>query len=308
MFPAILCLRARCSVVRALLRAAACRCARCLLLLGRLCVALRCCLLLLSPLCALLAAARSFVRCSALFACCCLVLRARFALLNTYPSPFVLNQKFEYSVGFEFRRRIMETLGLILLDSLDLGGHEPGAPLLVLEGGSPAQKVQMCDLEKHELLLHGLVRGSFERSMTEKALTGALTRIDRGRNFRLAGINSAWHRCEAMKMRMLFEYCMRQVKHPGFSRFVVVNRLRGVFVGAGGRLPGADTFSDVPDPAESQAAVSQQPSPDAAAAGDNDASAAPAGDNDASATPAGDDDASAEAFDATITQSSECEE
>ena len=132
----------------------------------------------------------------------------------------------------------MDALDLILLDSLDLGGHEPRAPLLMLEGGSPAQKVQMCDLEKHELLLHGLVRGSFERSMTEKGLTGALTRIDRGIHFRLAGINSAWHRCEAMNMRMLFEYCMRQVKRPGFSRYVVVSRLcrfrRGMWQAARG--------------------------------------------------------------------------
>ena len=216
----------------------------------------------------------------------------RFALLNTYPSPFVLNQKVACSDGFEIRRRIMATLGLILLDSLDLGGHKPGVPVIVLENGSHAQKVQMCDLEKHELLLHGLVRGSVEHWMTETAFTGALTRIDRGRNFKLAGINAAWHRCEAMKMRMLFEYCMRQVKRPGFSRYVVVNRLRGIFVVAGGRLPGADPGT------ESLPTESQQPSPDAAAAGQDDASAGPAGD----------DDASAAAVEAMSIESSECEE
>ena len=186
MFPAIICLRARCSVVRALLRAAACRCARCLLLLGRSCVALRCCLLLLSPLCALLAAARSFVRCSALFACCCLVLRARFALLNTYPSPFVLNQKFEYSVGFEFRRRIMETLDLILLDSLDLEGHEPGTPLLVLEGGSPSRNVQMCDLKT--------------RATSARSCARELRTLDDRKSFdRRIDAHRPWEKCPARR-------------------------------------------------------------------------------------------------------------
>ena len=81
----------------------------------------------------------------------------------------------------------METLDLILLDSLDLEGHKPGAPLLVLEGGSPAQKVQMCDLEKHELLLHGLVRGSVEHSMTEQSFH---RRIDAHR---------PWKKCQARR-------------------------------------------------------------------------------------------------------------
>ena len=55
LLPAVVHVACCCSVVRALLCAVACcclvLCARCLLLLGRSCVAPRCCLLLLSPAC-----------------------------------------------------------------------------------------------------------------------------------------------------------------------------------------------------------------------------------------------------------------
>ena len=93
---------------------------------------------------------------------------------------------------------------LLLLQGFDFDKLEPGQPLVELTG-SPV-KVQQVDMERHELLLHGLVRASLTMSMREATFHDALVKLDLQRGGKLANGNISWHKMEAIKFRILMEY------------------------------------------------------------------------------------------------------
>ena len=92
----------------------------------------------------------------------------------------------------------------VLQGVYDLAIHKGGEPLVMLTGGSP-QRVTCQDLENNELLLHALVRVSRSVSMREASFNECLQQLDSKHCGRLSAGNLAWHRCESMKLRMIFD-------------------------------------------------------------------------------------------------------
>ena len=126
----------------------------------------------------------------------------------------------------------------------DLAIHKGGEPLVMLTGGSP-QRVTCQDLENNELLLHALVRVSRSVSMREASFNECLQQLDSKHCGRLSAGNLAWHRCESIKLRMIFDYCMRSIKRPGFSRFLIINRLKALYISVGGIIHDPDAHSQL---------------------------------------------------------------
>lgn len=127
----------------------------------------------------------------------------------------------------------MASLALVLSAAIDWDAHVKGEHVVKLTG-SPV-KIVPENIEQLELLLHGLVRAAAGGTpMREASFHDALQQIELERN--VSAGSAPWHRNEAIKLSVLFQFAMRAVKRPGCSRFLCIHRLRRVYLSSGGRL------------------------------------------------------------------------
>ena len=136
---------------------------------------------------------------------------------------------------------------VILASGLAGALHAPRTPgtALVSIGSDHAGygKVGLDDVDRYELLLHKFI-ANMEVQVNRQTLCCGFRALDSNHGGRLSGGHGVqadfWAQQEALKTAMLYQYVLRFMRRPNFSRSVAINRLKSVWGylhGEGARKP-----------------------------------------------------------------------